>query len=298
MHAKSSIAVLLLAGLSLLGGCGQQGKAPKPEVDAQLFKLAQMNGCIECHTVSTGNVGPSWMAIAERYKAAPREAARALLVQRVMKGSKGKWLTWKDGGQGMPPLGRRVAKDDVVQLVDYILSVNRCRGRAHRPSSTRRRDRFEQTLFRGLRTQSRPHTRGDPPVAVGVLFGPRDRQRHRTARRVFRAADAASRLAAHRSCGTSRWHSPLARGGESFQPACAARVGRGRGDVARAGGGCGVLRQYHSHYALAGGAGDVRGRGGLAAGAGSVSAVWPFQLRRRDDRSPRNRGDRFWDRAA
>lgn len=125
MHAKSSIAVLLLAGLSLLGGCGQQGKAPKPEVDAQLFKLAQMNGCIECHTVSTGNVGPSWMAIAERYKAAPREEARALLVESVMKGSKGKWLTWKDGGQGMPPLGRRVAKDDVVQLVDYILSLNR-----------------------------------------------------------------------------------------------------------------------------------------------------------------------------
>src|SRR3569833_2092453 len=237
MHAKSSIAVLLLAGLSLLGGCGQQGKAPKPEVDAQLFKLAQMNGCIECHTVSTGNVGPSWMAIAERYKAAPREEARALKVESDMKGSKGKRLTRNDGG------------------------------RAHRLSSTRRRDRFEQTLFRRLRTQSRPHTRGDPPVVVGVPLGPRDRQRRRTARRVFRAADAASRLAAHRSRGTSRRHSPLARGGESFQPACAARVGRGRGDVARAGGGCGVLRQYHSHYALAGGAGDVRGRGGLAAGA-------------------------------
>ena len=85
MHAKSSIAVLLLAGLWLRGGCVQQGMAPKPEVDAQLFKLAQMNGCIECHTVSTGNVGPSWMAIAERYMAALREEAGGLLVQSVLK---------------------------------------------------------------------------------------------------------------------------------------------------------------------------------------------------------------------
>src|SRR3569833_1539005 len=128
MHAKSSIAVLLLAGLSLLGGCGQQGKAPKPEVDAQLFKLAQMNGCIECHTVSTGNVGPSWMASAERYKAAPREEARALLVQSGMKGSKGKWLTWKDGGQGMPPLGRRVVLVVVVLLVVFFLLLFCCCG--------------------------------------------------------------------------------------------------------------------------------------------------------------------------
>lgn len=126
MHMKTwLIALIVVAGASLVSACGQQAKAPKPEVDAQLFKLAQMNGCIECHTVSAGNVGPSWMAIAERYKTAPLEEARALLVQSVMKGSKGKWLTWKDGGQGMPPLERRVAKEDVVQLVDYILSLNR-----------------------------------------------------------------------------------------------------------------------------------------------------------------------------
>ena len=125
MYMKTWLIALLVTGASLVSACGQQAKAPEPEVDAQLFKLAQLNGCIECHTVSTGNVGPSWMAIAERYKAAPLEEARALLVESVMKGSKGKWLTWKDGGQGMPPLERRVPKDDVVQLVDYILSLNR-----------------------------------------------------------------------------------------------------------------------------------------------------------------------------
>lgn len=117
----------LLAAMGL-AGCGQQGSGPNvpnPEMDAQLFKLAQLNGCIECHSVSAATVGPSWMAIAERYKTAPRAEARALLIESVLKGSKGKWVTWKDGGQGMPPLERRVVKEDVEQLVDFILSLSR-----------------------------------------------------------------------------------------------------------------------------------------------------------------------------
>lgn len=120
---KLTVSVLLAAALA---GCGQASapNAPNPEVDAKLFKLAQMNGCIECHTVSAATIGPSWMAIAERYKDAPRDEARALLIDSVLNGSKGKWLTWKDGGEGMPPLGRRVATGDIEQLVDYILSLN------------------------------------------------------------------------------------------------------------------------------------------------------------------------------
>lgn len=126
MPTNRFIAALPVLIAAAIAGCGRGSGPgmPDPEVDAQLFKLAQMNGCIECHTVSATTVGPSWMAIAERYRAAPPEEARALLVESVMKGSKGKWLTWKDGGAGMPPLERRVARDDVVQLVDYILSLN------------------------------------------------------------------------------------------------------------------------------------------------------------------------------
>lgn len=119
------IAVALIAAFISLAGCGKQpggSMAPGGEADARLFKLAQMNGCIECHTVSATSVGPSWLAIADRYKDAPRAEAKALLVASVMNGSKGKWLTWKGGG-GMPPLGRRVAQQDVDELVDYILSL-------------------------------------------------------------------------------------------------------------------------------------------------------------------------------
>jgi cytochrome c551/c552 len=125
MKLKSVVTLLALVAFAALTGCGRHGGpgASSEEADARLFKLAQMNGCIECHTVSATSVGPSWLAIAKRYKDAPHAEAKALLINSVMNGSKGKWLTWK-GGDGMPPLGRRVAEQDIEQLVDYILSLN------------------------------------------------------------------------------------------------------------------------------------------------------------------------------
>jgi cytochrome c551/c552 len=127
MNLKSVVAIVLITVSAALVACGRQGSAPNApsaEEDARLFKLAQMNGCIECHTVSATSVGPSWMAVADRYKDTPHAEAKALLINSVMNGSKGKWLTWK-GGDGMPPLGRRVAQQDVEQLVDFILTLKR-----------------------------------------------------------------------------------------------------------------------------------------------------------------------------
>jgi cytochrome c len=127
MKCQFATGVLLVVACAALAGCGKQPTGPKVpgvEEDARLFKLAQMNGCIECHTVNAMSIGPSWMAVAERYKEAPRAETRALLIESVMKGSKGKWLTWR-GGDGMPPLGKRVVREDVEELVDFILSLNR-----------------------------------------------------------------------------------------------------------------------------------------------------------------------------
>ena len=116
----------LIAVCALQSGCGKQASTPNTlsaAEDARLFKLAQLNGCIECHTVTAASLGPSWMAVAERYKEAPRAETRALLINSVMNGSKGKWITWR-GDDGMPPLGKRVVKEDVEELVDFILSLN------------------------------------------------------------------------------------------------------------------------------------------------------------------------------
>ena len=111
---------------AVLSACGKQpagSQALSAAEDAHLFKMAQMNGCIECHTVTAASIGPSWMAVAERYKAAPRAETRAMLIDSVMNGSKGKWINWR-GNDGMPPLGKRVVKEDVEELVDFILSLN------------------------------------------------------------------------------------------------------------------------------------------------------------------------------
>jgi len=126
MESIFKIGVAVIAVGALLSGCGQQASGPNTlsaTEDARLFKLAQMNGCIECHTVTTTSIGPSWQAVAERYKQAPRVETRALLINSVMNGSKGKWATWR-GSDGMPPLAKRVVKEDVEDLVDFILSLN------------------------------------------------------------------------------------------------------------------------------------------------------------------------------
>ncbi len=114
--------VFVLFGL--LVGCsgGEKGTSAQGKLQSELFKVARANGCIACHTVSATVVGPSWKAVAERYKDVEIADARKLLIESVEKGSKGKYYTWK-GGDGMPALERRVSHDAIVQIVDLILSL-------------------------------------------------------------------------------------------------------------------------------------------------------------------------------
>ncbi len=77
-----------------------------------------MNDCVECHTVSVATVGPSWIAVAERYKSLLRIEARNILIESVKKGSKGKWLTMKSAG-GMPPLEERVSGADIDEFSGF-----------------------------------------------------------------------------------------------------------------------------------------------------------------------------------
>jgi cytochrome c len=127
MKSAIVIAVMLLATCTLLSGCDKPPANPNTlsaDEDARLFKLARLNGCIECHTVTNRSIGPSWIEVAARYKTVPRAETRAMLINSVMNGSKGKWITWR-GSDGMPPLKKRVVKQDVEELVDFILSLNR-----------------------------------------------------------------------------------------------------------------------------------------------------------------------------
>jgi len=115
------ISVIVVAWL--LTACGSdEALSAKDQLQGELFKVARMNGCIECHSISATVVGPSWKAVAERYKDADLDDARNLLIESVKKGSQGKYYTWK-GGDGMPPLEKRVSEEVIVQLVDFILAL-------------------------------------------------------------------------------------------------------------------------------------------------------------------------------
>ena len=125
MKANFEITLALIALCIFLCACGKQmpnHNALSAGQNARLYKLAHLNGCLDCHTVTSTSIGPSWMVIAERYKDAPRAEAQAMLVNSVMNGSRGKWHTLHGDG-GMPPLGKRVVKRDVEELVDFILSL-------------------------------------------------------------------------------------------------------------------------------------------------------------------------------
>ena len=123
MKKKIAVVFLLMFSFLLFTGCSQQQSNTADKViKTELFKLARTHGCSECHRINATVVGPSWMAIAERYQGAPTAETRALLIERINKGSQGNWYTWK-GGDGMPPLEKRVAADVIEKLVDYILSL-------------------------------------------------------------------------------------------------------------------------------------------------------------------------------
>jgi len=113
---------LVLCCIVMLIACSPAEQEVNLSIHAAMYKLAHVNGCINCHRVKATVVGPSWEAIAQRYQDVPRAEARALLIERVKKGSSGNWNTWK-GGTGMPPLEKRVAVEHIERLVDYILSL-------------------------------------------------------------------------------------------------------------------------------------------------------------------------------
>ena len=75
--------------------------------------------CLSCHKVDTQLIGPSYQAIATKYKG--QEGIEATLIESVKKGSNGKW---KDEGIAapMPPNGN-VSDEDADALIKWVLSL-------------------------------------------------------------------------------------------------------------------------------------------------------------------------------
>ena len=79
------------------------------------YRLAQEKGCLDCHALGQTTVGPSFRAIAKRYRFNPQQPERLPAVIRG--GSAGHW-----GDRFVMWPQPRLSDEEVRQLVDWILS--------------------------------------------------------------------------------------------------------------------------------------------------------------------------------
>jgi cytochrome c len=74
--------------------------------------LAKSKGCLGCHGIEKGIVGPAYKDVAKKYAG---QNVTDQLAQKVMKGGGGVW-----GGMAMPP--NNVTPEEAKTLVEWVLS--------------------------------------------------------------------------------------------------------------------------------------------------------------------------------
>jgi cytochrome c len=81
------------------------------------LELARKSGCLTCHSVDGPKVGPSYKAVAAKYRGQP--GAEARLIAKVTRGGSGAW-----GMMPMPAKGgnANLSDEDIKKLVKWILS--------------------------------------------------------------------------------------------------------------------------------------------------------------------------------
>jgi len=78
--------------------------------------LSRAAGCGMCHHAENAMLGPSWQAIAERYRG--DEGAAGLLAQRVREGSKGVW----GEAMMMPTPEEKLSDGELASVIGWILN--------------------------------------------------------------------------------------------------------------------------------------------------------------------------------
>ncbi len=87
----------------------------KSALAADERKLAQESGCMTCHAPDKRLIGPSYKAVAAKYKEDP--SAETTLIRKVKEGGAGIW-----GQVAMPPNSPRVSDAAIQTLVKWILA--------------------------------------------------------------------------------------------------------------------------------------------------------------------------------
>lgn len=88
---------------------------PTAALSGDIVDLAKTTGCYSCHANAEKVVGPSFAAIAEKYK--DDKDAVANLVQSIQNGSRGKW-----GRVPMPPHSSLSAAE-LKALSEWVMTV-------------------------------------------------------------------------------------------------------------------------------------------------------------------------------
>jgi cytochrome c551/c552 len=102
MQGRIMLAAALLMALSLAFRSAKASEA-----------LSDKHGCDNCHAIDKKMIGPSFKAVAEKYR--KQADAATMLVGKVQGGASGTW-----GAVAMPAMGH-VPATDVQALVSWIL---------------------------------------------------------------------------------------------------------------------------------------------------------------------------------
>lgn len=81
--------------------------------DEKAFAIAKQNACLGCHAINKKIVGPSFQAVAEKYKGDPN--AQSFLKNKIAKGGAGSW------GVVPMPANLKLSDADLSVLSSWIL---------------------------------------------------------------------------------------------------------------------------------------------------------------------------------
>lgn len=83
---------------------------------AKGLELITKSDCFTCHKLTEKNIGPSYAAVAEKYKTLNDETMDSIVTQ-IMKGGQGKWGT-------IPMMPHpAITKEDAQSMAHYIMSI-------------------------------------------------------------------------------------------------------------------------------------------------------------------------------
>lgn len=83
---------------------------------ARGLELITKSDCFTCHKLTEASIGPSYAAVAQKYKTI-NETSMDSMVTQIVKGGKGRW-----GNVPMTP-HPAISKEDAQSMVHYIMSI-------------------------------------------------------------------------------------------------------------------------------------------------------------------------------